>query len=536
MTPEELYQTPVVSLYDENRAKVLGKLEKYARGCQDEGKKEVAYTASFYNEAAAGAPGFLDHSDRKPRTRYDVGRVVVRRLTAMSLASERFPEVRIEGDSNAEDFVRACMKESRLPVRIVEARQRGGQMGTACLSWGLKNGRPRVAVHDPKYCRVMSWVDRDDLIPEVVFKAYKYEQDVWDSAEKETQRKTFWCICIWTPAQELRWEALPQEIATQEGWGTKQAPQVFNHNFGFTPFYWVQNTPCAETVDGESDIDGLCENLDTINQLESATTQGTLCNVDPTLVIKEPSESNDGDPVGTGKYNAIFSQGGAEYLELKGSGIQAAERHVDRVAQHSFDMAGVIDPDPDKLSGAAQSARALEILYQPMIATCDTLREQYAEHAIRPILRDMLRVARMYRDQGILQEDGRRAEGRFALPPRREGEESFERDPGDSDEVALAWQPYFQPTWQDLNTAAQAVSTANGGAPSMSARTGVQVMASMTGVEDVDAEIERIEEEQDERTTKAANAFGPPPRPAPAENDPFPLEDPPEDEPEDPED
>jgi hypothetical protein len=172
--------------------------------------------------------------------------------------------------------------------------------------------------------------------------------------------------------------------------------------------------------------------------------------------------------------------------------------------------------DPEKLAGAAQSAKALEILYQPMLANCDKLREQYGEHGVKAMLRDMLRVARMFEDMPpVVLADGTTVQSRVILPPRVEHDEDtdedtvtmVERTPGESENIALNWRPYFAPTWDDIVKATTGMKNANGGKATVSQRTSVQAIAPLVGVEDIDAEMARIKEEEAESMQQAQDAF-----------------------------
>jgi hypothetical protein len=289
--------------------------------------------------------------------------------------------------------------------------------------------------------------------------------------------------------------------------------------------YWIQNRPDAQDYDGESDFEGQEENVDAFNRLLSATNKGTVANVDPTLVVKMDPAANDGT-LRKGSDNAIFSPGGADYLELKGTAVQAAERQLERLRAYILDVCGVVMADPEKLAGAAQSARALEILYAPMLSNADILREQYGEHGIKPILTDMLRMARRFEALPTVldEETGELVQTRFVLPPKMEriedGDEgdddeiAVDRVPGESETIALNWRPYFAATWADIKNATASAKEANGGRPSISQRTSVQAVAALFGVEDIDAEMDRIEEENEKAVEQAQKAMGGGPDPA----------------------
>lgn len=510
---------PLTRIAEDQRWRYLDRLEAYYRGQQDAGKP---YDWNGYMVAVDGAspvkPGWVvPYSQRRPSARFDIGKVIIRRLTAMALGSGRFPTVTVAGDEDAEDFARELVKVSKMPVRMIEARNLGGATGTAVLSWGLRRGRPSIRVHKAQHVTVLSWEDVDEHRPAVVLKAWSYTRPVINRESQKVEQKKFWAARLWDETSETRWRDIPDEIARQPNWFVAHPPiERITHDFGFCPVYWIQNVSDSEGYDGESDIDGLQTSMDELNQLRSATTKGTKANVDPTLVIKQSPMLNQGQ-VYKGSENAIYSEGGAEYLELKGTAVQAAKEEGREVAANIYAVAGVVDPDAEKLSGAAQSAQAMRILYAPMLDRADMIRTQYGDGIVQ-MLRDMLEIAQ----RGALEtledeETGERVELGITLPPRfeRDGDgddapmKAVERKPGTSTEVDLQWPPYFSPTWDDMNKASTAVKTATGGKPVLSQKTAIRTMARVFDIEDPDLEIEQIEEESEKAMEKMKDAMGP---------------------------
>lgn len=507
---------PLRAICEDDRFRLLDKQHAYFCANQDKGK---LYDWDGNITGAAGMPiktgWVVPHKLRRPSTRYDMAKLIVLRLTSMVFGQDRFPEIRVEGDADAEDYIRTLATESRLPVRMAEARNMGGATGTACLSFGFRNGKPRVQVHNAKHVLVTAWDDYDERRPAAVLKAYSSPKQVWDTTEKRIKTVSYWTVYHWSQTIEVVWRDIPESVANTPLWSSWPSTTTL-HGYGFCPFYWIQNRPCSEEQDGEGDYEGIEDTLDELNRLLSATTKGTIANVDPTLVIKEDPTANTGQ-VFKGSEHAIFAKGGAEYLELKGTAVQTAERQLERLRSYILDVAGVVLADPEKLAGAAQSAKALEILYQPMLANCDILREQYGEHGVKVMLRDMVRVARMFETaKPVALADGTQVQAKVILPPRVETETDAagvetqtvtERTPGKSENISLNWRPYFAPTWKDIVDATTGMKNANGGKPTVSQRTSVQAIAPLVGVEDIDQEMARIEEEAEADAQKAQEQF-----------------------------
>lgn len=508
---------PLRALVEDERFRDMDKREAYWRATQDQSKR---YDWDGNLDSMSGIPiaaGYrVPDKLRRPSTRYDLAKLIVGRLTSMVFGQDRFPELRIEGDTEAEDYVQALALAARLPVRMQEARNLGGATGTAVMSFGFREGKPRIRVHNAKHCQVLAWRDFDERRPLEVLKAYSSPRQVYDPQTRAMVRRDFWTVYYWNEQVETIWRDVPQNVGEQPTWSQWPPASMTIHGFGFCPVYWIQNRPCSELPDGEGDYEGQEGTFDQVNQLLSATTKGTRANVDPTLVIKMDPAANTG-AVQKGTGNAIFSPGGAEYLELKGTAVQAAERQLERLRSYCLDVAGVVMADPEKLAGAAQSAKALEILYQPMLSTCDVLREQYGEHGIRPMLIDMLLVARVFETSPpITLGDGTVVQSKVILPPKVEtsvdeaGNEvvtTTERTPGTSDNLSLNWRPYFAATWDDIVKASTGLKNANGGKATMSQRTSVAAIAPLVGIKNVDAEMAKIEEEEEAAAEKQVDMF-----------------------------
>lgn len=506
-----LQGVPLTSFAENERFFDIDKQESYFRCAQDDHKRyDWDGRLMGYSEFADIAPGFVvPYKHRRPSTRYDLGRVIVTRITSMLFGADRFPEIRVEGDEDAEGFVKALCESSKLPSRMIEARNLGGACGSVGLSFAFVEGRPRVEVHNAKHLTVLRWADESEWKVGAAIKSYGYERRVFDPGTKKIKTVRYYYARYWDENVEIVWSPIPEAVAKQPDWW-RSPNKTVQHGYGFTPFYWVQNEPDSTCPDGFSDYEGLCDDLDELNQVFSASSRGTKANCDPTLVIRMDPSVNTG-MIKKGSDNALFSPGGAEYLELGGGAVEAAKSTMEQIRAAVLDTASVVLADPEKLSGAAQSAAALRILFAPMTAKCDIHREQYGDNAIKPILVGMLRASKQILAGGSQTRE--LADGSVVIEqpviviskkPIHEGESGGKSDrkvryedrvPGDLEEIKLNWNPYFTPTWADIDTATTAVQKANGGKPVISQRTALQSVQSLYGISNVDHELEELAEE-----------------------------------------
>lgn len=462
------------------------------------------------------APGwYVPLKHRRPSTRIDMGRKIVRRFTAMTLGKGRFPEVNVHGDDDAEDWAQELVKQSRLESKMVEARNNGGACGTSVLSWAFIDSKVRVTVHQAQRVFVLRWIDRDDRRVGAALETYRYQRLML--RDGKPVKVWFYYARFWDEVSETIWEPIPDEKAKDGTWSL--GPRVtVNHELNLCPVYWVQNLPVSGTDadDGESDFEGQCDNYDEICSLSSQLSKGTKANVDPTLVVKDDRPNNSGS-IRKGSENAIYSKGGAEYLELKGEAVRAGIEWLKYMSNEAAEVANIVFPEPEQLLAKATSAAALRILYGPMLTQCDSYRTQYGDFAILPMVRDMLEASRKVLSQApgpiVRTLDGQRVQQKptIVLPQKVVEEKNdagemtmklVDRKPGTSTNVSLNWPPYFPDTWVDIGLAVTAATSATKG-KILSRETAVKNLAPKFGAYNADEEIKRIEEDEDKADERA---------------------------------
>jgi len=502
-------------LVQSSRTEKLDKLESYYRTTQHAHKLYDWDGHMDGVDPVPGVPGFdVPISQRRPSAQIDIARQIVKRLTSLTLGHGRWPDITVDGDPEAEDYVNELVRQSRLQARMVEARNLGGAEGSVALTFGFIDGKFRVSVLNAKHVFVLEWADRDELRPAAALESYCYTRLVYAGTEEKPKAKKFYYARLWTQTHEVVWDPIPEELAAAGGWARVVPSQSVRHNYGFCPVYWVQNSPASADVDGESDYEGLTGIFDQLSYLASQTTKGVIANVDPTLILKmDPSE---GTTIRKGSNNALLVPGGGDYLTLPPDAVRTAKEWAAYLRREAEESSQTVFTDPEKLSGNAQSAAAMRILYMPMLAQCDVLRDQYGAGAMVVLLKDALAVCRKMAQSSAPEgpirwtADGRRIQDRpvAKLPPRTREEDGpdggepvrivEERTPGESSEITLSWPPYFPDTWADKKTAVEAASMAVAKKALISQETASRAIGPMFGVEDPEKESERMEAEADD--------------------------------------
>jgi len=509
------------NLGETDRVRRLSRLWAYYVGCQhlhnsyDWDGREVLGDDPDWVTAATSSNKFVGKDDvdpgffipmrhRRPCATFPMAPVVVNGFTAFLFGEGRWPEIRVDGDADTQDYVRAIVDAAKIREAMLLARSMGGAMGTACISYTLVTGTPRTEVHDAKNIQVLAWADRGFLIPAHVVEIYKFQKQ--EELDGKLARVWYWHKREWTASADIVYNDAPVGKGDDPVFTVASAVQ---HDLGFCPFVWVQNLPSGDGEDGLSDYDGLPDLFDQIDRLLSAVSKGTILNVDPTLLLKMRKEDLRGAQIRKGTDNAIVTgtDGSASYLELSGSSVAAGLAMLKQLVQHACERAKFVLIDPEKISGAAQSGKAIEYLYAPMIAQTDVLRLTWGE-ALKRLLEGMWKMCVAYHGRPATVMDPETGEAwesktTVILPPRvvrgTDGSTTLvERAPGaGGNNIRLVWPPYFQPTISDIDTAIRVASTSVGGAQLFSERSMRAWAARYVGVQDIDEEERIIAQERE---------------------------------------
>lgn len=499
-----------VRLLDSERYKQLDRMQSYFDCAQHDSKgydfdgRVISSNMQGINATQPMISGekagwYVPLRMRRPSATYRLARVIVNAFTNMVFGENRFPNIRVNGDEDSQDFLQSITKVAQLPVRMIRARNLGGAMGTACLSWAYVKGKPRVQVHNAKQIYIQQWEDREEFIPRHVTEAYLYPQDNYDEQKKKFVRQWFWYRRDWTQTVDVLFKPALYEYGVEPAWEVDTTKSAV-HNDKLCHFVWIQNSP-SDNEDGISDYDGLWEVFDTIDLLLSVIMRGATLNLDPTLVLKMDIDQVQRMGVKKGSDNALAvgPEGSADYLELGGGSIEAGINLFNANRRNALETAQCVVPDPSKVAAAGTSAVAMKLVYAPMLGQSDILREQYGS-GMKRLLEPMHTVAKAMSKSTVIitDEDGNPSEVQQSveLPPKVEktpvtdddgnptGDHEIttkDRIPGEGGEIDLPWGPYFMPTPADQSALVTTLSTAVGAQPIMSTETATEILMAAFG-------------------------------------------------------
>ena len=447
---------------------------------------------------------------KRPTAPFHLARAIVDRFTGLLFSETRKPNVEVEGDPDTDDFLHACMEQMRFWARWREARALGGSSGSVLVTVHLKRGQFVMQSHPSKHVQML-WKDRRSLEPRGALVMYSYPKEEFErdprTGELQPRIVNYLYRRIITEADDTVYKETavkPNEKLTWEVEATAR------HGLGRFPGAWIQNLPDSESEDGVPDCAGIWQTCDTIDRLTSQANKSILLNMDPTLKLKiDPKEvaMGYGTAVQTGSDTVLrVGTGDAGYIEITGAGVTQGRELKSELVQDALTVARCVMVEPEKIAGAAQSAKAIEYIYAPMLEKADDLRSQYGDCGVIPILKVVEDLARLHHDQEVDLPDGTKGVEKIDLPPKPNG--GGERKLGTGGWIRLAWGPYFAPTEQDNQIAVNTVVAAVAGEV-LDAETGARRVAQIFGVKDPDEMLKRIATAKEaSMNAMGGNAYG----------------------------
>lgn len=433
---------------------------------------------------------------RRPASPYRLARAIVNSFTSLLLGHGRWPTIRVHGDPETEYFFKSIEKEGKLRTLFIRARSIGGSVGSVGISWRFFEGKPRFSVHSGKHIHIHEWCDREALIPAHVSEIYTFSEERWNEQKKRMDLVWMWFRRDWTENSDIMFKPVEYKRNEDPQFEIDEDNTIM-HNDGVCHFVWIQNLPEGDDteIDGQPDYAELYEDLEEIDIVKSVVTRGAKLNLDPTLVLKMDPDILARMGVQKGSDNALVvgTGGDAKYMELSGTSINVGIELVTKLREAILETAQCVIADPNEVGGAGTSSVALKIIYEPMIAKTDLLREQYGD-ALKRLLQSMFSVVKKYMEadpeyvpvlddeqQPVLDDAGEQVFDEVIaaidLPPRVVTERvDVENDdgemvsteqvsyepciPGEGGDIELDWGDYFNPTADDKQKAVMTLQLA----------------------------------------------------------------------------
>ena len=424
----------------------------------------------FSDETSASGE-YIPIKQRKPSVRYNICRMVVEDSVSMLFGEGRFPSITCE-DEATKDLIADLIDESNLAEIMVDAATRGS-VGSIAILMRILKGRVFWQVM-PTLTLTPRWdPEEPDRLLDVTERYQvpgKTLQGMGYPLTDDQAAMQYWFQRVWDINSETWFQPLSVEDDNNGIKPKVDLGRTVLHQLGFCPVYWVRNLPGGDQIDGGCTF---LPAMETQIEIEYRLSQGGRAlhyASDPLMMIREPA-SSDGDLVRSASNAIVVSKDGdAKMLEIDGAASAAVVEFCKALRDIAIETMHGNRANPDKLA-SAQSGRAMELLYQPLINLTDRLRHSYGRAVLR--LMQMVIAANVripLRINEVQVPMGRMAKQR----------------------LLLQWGPYFPATIHDKQAMSQTLGQLKRDGL-ISRETAVEQVADFEDIADASAEIARIE-------------------------------------------
>jgi hypothetical protein len=497
----------------------LDQLERYVLGTQYDGKP------NFYEPG-----GDVPLIDRAPNVVHSLTEAAIRQHVDFALGEGRFPEITsastddeeiLEEAINEEQskvldaFVRVLMDHAEFHSAAADALSDSEGCGTTVSVVSVVDGCPEITSLRAKWCEPkFSKNGRTLESVEIRYPYIKLEQGV----DKVWRAKAY--LYRRTINAQSDTVYMPAEIGQKQiepSWRVDKDKSI-DHGLGFCPVVWYQFKRTAQRAadfDGRAVHASQLDELDALNLGLSQRGRAALYAGDPQ--VWESGVDKD-DPAGGITHVGIKPAAGDTYvfghqsgrrparrkgagvvwsyenidakagiLALPGDALDAIDMHCKDAEDKISQVLGYTKTTPESVKGAL-SGKALGFLFARTTAYVDTVRTDFWRGWMQPTLHMLLRVVRTLGEAvyvpgvakvlPILEEDQTRP---MWTPPR----------------MRALWPKYFEPTAEEITQEVKAAADAKD-AQLICKETAARYVAQRFGVENIEAELEKIEEEAEE--------------------------------------
>ncbi len=449
------------------RCRAMGLVDAYYHGTQYDFLPRAWHEDTDTN----GQP--VPFRARRPSTVVPVPRLIVDIFNRALWGAGRRPKATL-ADGAPEDnaYLDDIISEAKLFRVMDEATRRALTAGTGLVVWRLDRGRLRADAWDAKYAE-------PDFLPgqfpelRAVDYRFKFSREERDPLTGRVSTVEYWHRERIDAASWTVYADAPVTMGREPEW---KVASTVEHKLGFCPAVWFAVGERGDhAFDGTGVFAPYLGLIDDLNYTASQQGRALFYNLDPITVMT----GIDGETPNRGGKASTWllpKEADAKLLESSGSYVEQAQARIELLKKSIFEAAGIVLPDPERVSGA-QSGASLELLAAPQIARVDQLREDVGDAFVR-LLEQILRAL----TSPEMAPDKARVDVRDGKPNRQ----------AKLGRVVLAWGAHFPITPSDTSVAAQAAGQALA-AGALSRQAAARYLARFFGVEDPEADQELVD-------------------------------------------
>lgn len=426
----------------------------------------------FHTEKGANDE-YIPVLDRRPSVNVRLAKSVVDDTVSLLFGDGHFPQIESDNEelrTDLQKIVTCC----NLNERMIQAATIGSVGSVAIVMQVLENRLFFKPVSTQFLTPTFNPLAPDQLLK--VTEKYKVSgTDLIDQYPDIDEADEYWLIRIWDDTNETRYLPLSVNDDDEGAQPSIDIDRSTEHALGFVPIVWIRNLPQGDDIDGECTFEAAIPNIIEADYQLSQMGRGLRYSSDPTLIIKEPAVGQNGEIIkGAGNGLLVGKDGDAKYLEISGDASHAVIEYVRYLIDIALQNIHGNRANPDKLS-AAQSGRAMELMYQALVWLTDRLRITYGNGLLN-LLKMVVQASQKYK---IQLNDKTLAKLDQSTP------------------VTLRWPAWFTPTTSDKQSTANTLKSLKDSGL-ISQETAVKVIASDYDIENPAEEIKQIKQDQAE--------------------------------------
>lgn len=484
--------------------------------------------------------------ERRPCIAYPTVANAIASNVDLVLGEGRFPEIGPEDDDAPEiddDEQRRAVgrtladlvEKARVKAVCREALATGQGCGTAVAIAGVRNGRLFADTTKAKWCTPELDVDGNVTRLEI---RYPYLDRTWDQAKRVWRVECKLYRRVIDAERDVTYLPAKADPDGAEPKWQEDPERTFKHGFGFCPVIWYAHRKGTSVV---NEIDGVAIHdkvRDEIEAYDVAISQRHRCAIylEPQIVeigvppgfsptelgrapvqpghpgrpidvsaeigalTKQQSYDHPSDSAGTGSrkkgpgfpWQYPNDKTKVEMLQLDPGALEALDKHIADLRNKLSESLAVVFLDPDNLKfSATVSGKALSILKQRQLDSCDITRDDFGDGFIVPLVKMLIRVA--LKTGAKLKDIGK---------SRAELQALADADAG----MKLAWGDYFAPGTDEEKSLVELARQAHE-AGLITKRVAVEKIQRTFSIESVDALLIELEAEAEEKMKREQEAL-----------------------------
>lgn len=321
--------------------------------------------------------------EKQPKIKFAFARNLASRVGSKIVGETVFPNFRIEDSPDDQEFIKSVVSTSRLRAYLVEPIRRVINTGSVFVRFKIVEGKYQLKWWHSKFC-YPTFSASDELQSVVVKYIYDDPSEVdvngnaikrWYKLELGTEKETLFDNPKYNPDDEEEPEF--------------QVVSEVVHGLGFVQGEWITTSENQGEDDGYGLITDVKDFIDELCYSVSASSRAVDYNQDPQLIFKGMTEDEIGDLVKsvTKSWSLGNKDASAEYIESDLNGVTVASAMRDKVVNHLSDITRATILNPEKVVAAAQSARAMEVLNEPLLDLINELRTSIEIHLKNLVLK-----------------------------------------------------------------------------------------------------------------------------------------------------